>query len=147
MFVRVDLGKDWKCVTHLEHLFSLKRTWQHSLSLQTCIWTNHKNSEKMFFWQMRANWVFLTKMHSTTYKVYQHEYLKPSVKHGGGGLKIWVCFPATGPGHCCISKYSRVRCEVIGATGQWSQAQQQIYSRVAEKEKNQVAINDPVIDG
>jgi len=30
---------------------------------------------------------------------YQHIHLVPAVKHGGGGLMIWACSAATGPGH------------------------------------------------
>jgi len=33
---------------------------------------------------------------------YQHKHLKPTVKHGGGGLMIWPCSAATGPGHFVV---------------------------------------------
>jgi len=35
---------------------------------------------------------------------YQHTHLIPTVKHSGGGLIIWVCSAATGPGHLAIIK-------------------------------------------
>jgi len=34
---------------------------------------------------------------------YQHKHLIPTVKHGGGGLMIWACLAATGPGHLPVS--------------------------------------------
>ena len=37
-----------------------------------------------------------------TNTAYQHEHLIPTVKHGGGGLVIWACFAATGPGHLAV---------------------------------------------
>ena len=33
---------------------------------------------------------------------YQHKHLIPTVKHGGGGLMMWACFAATGPGHLAV---------------------------------------------
>ena len=33
---------------------------------------------------------------------YQHKHLIPAVKHGGGGLIIWACSAATGPGHLAV---------------------------------------------
>ena len=33
---------------------------------------------------------------------YQHKHLIPTVKHGGGGLMIWACSAATGPGHLAV---------------------------------------------
>ena len=56
---------------------------------------------------------------------YQHKHLIPAVKHGGGGLMIWTCVAATGPGHRAvfestinswIQTYSRVKCEAICLT-------------------------------
>ena len=32
----------------------------------------------------------------------QHKHLIPTVKHGGGGLMIWACSAATGPGHLAV---------------------------------------------
>ena len=50
------------------------------------------------------------------------QHLIPTVKHGGGGLMIWTCFAATGPGHrshhelLCTPKYSREEWEVTCLT-------------------------------
>ena len=48
-------------------LFFLKRTWQHSLCLQSWIWTNHKTSGTMSFGQTRPKWRCLVIMHSSTF--------------------------------------------------------------------------------
>ena len=68
-------------------------------------------------------------MHSSMFgenqTAYQHKHLIPTVKHGGGGLMIWACSAATGPGqlaviestmNSCVPKYSRVKCEAICRT-------------------------------
>jgi len=56
---------------------------------------------------------------------YQHKHLTPTVKHGGGGLMIWACFAATGPGHLAViestmnsSGYQSIleKCEAICPT-------------------------------
>ena len=39
----------------------------------------------------------------------QHKPFVPTVKHGGGGLMIWACFAATGPGHLAVIE-STVNC-------------------------------------
>uniref|UniRef100_A0AAR2L9T4 Tc1-like transposase DDE domain-containing protein n=1 Tax=Pygocentrus nattereri TaxID=42514 RepID=A0AAR2L9T4_PYGNA len=31
-------------------------------------------------------------------EAHQHQNLIPTVKHGGGGIIVWVCFAASGPG-------------------------------------------------
>jgi len=33
---------------------------------------------------------------------YQHKHLILTVKHGGGGLMLWACSAATGPGHLAV---------------------------------------------
>lgn len=61
---------------------------------------------------------------------------------------LWMCTwaPCNQVNHelLCMPKYSRVKCPTpwlkLGhATGQWSQANQQIYNRMVEQEKNQSA--------
>ena len=37
-----------------------------------------------------------------TNTAYQHKHLLPTVQHGGGGLMIWACSAATGPGHLAV---------------------------------------------
>ena len=32
----------------------------------------------------------------------QNNHLIPTVKHGGGGLMMWACSAATGPGHLVV---------------------------------------------
>ena len=34
--------------------------------------------------------------------VYQHKHLIPTVNHSGGGVMIWACFAATGPGPLAV---------------------------------------------
>lgn len=34
--------------------------------------------------------------------VYQHKHPPPAVKHRGGGVMIWACFTATGPGQLVV---------------------------------------------
>ena len=58
-----------------ESLFSLKRTWQHGLGLQTCIWTNHKTSGIMAFGQMSPKWRCLAIMHSDTFGENQTQHI------------------------------------------------------------------------
>ncbi|MEE6519334.1 hypothetical protein FKM82_031075 [Ascaphus truei] len=86
---------------------------------------------------------------------YQHKHLIPTVKHGGEVVMIWACFAATGHGNLAViestmhsSVYqsileSNVRPSVeqlkLGqnCVMQQDQAHQQIYNKMAEKEKNQ----------
>jgi len=37
-----------------------------------------------------------------TNTAYQHKHLIPTVRHGGGGMMIWACFAAEGPGHLAV---------------------------------------------
>ena len=64
---------------------------------------------------MRAKWRCLTTIHYTFGKN-QTDLWCYGVKHGGGGVMIWVCSAATRPGHLVvifIAKYSSVKCEAI----------------------------------
>ena len=78
---------------------------------------------------------------------YQHKCLIRTIKHGGGGVIIWACFAAAGPGRILqslsqpqIPLYTTVfvNCEAICSTAKarliW--AGQQIYIEMTEKEKN-----------
>ncbi len=114
--------------------FKNKNTWQHSLGLQSCIWTNHKTSRTMSFEQMRpklrclaikSSAMFGENLKSTSAKPFLMEHSFghsiPKVTHAGGGLMIWGLFIShrTWEPHShwvdhevlCIPKYSRVKCE------------------------------------
>ena len=43
-----------------------------------------------------------TTLFGENHMAYWHKHLIPTVKHGGGGLVIWACFAATGPGHLAV---------------------------------------------
>ena len=81
------------------------------------LWTNHNHFGTMSSVQMRPNWRSLTIIHHIWWKpnkAYRHKDLILTIKHGCGGVMIWVCFAATGPGLCShwvhhelLCKYSR----------------------------------------
>ncbi len=63
-------GTSMACLEGLpeESLFS-KKAWQHSLGLQSCIWTNHKISRTMSFEQIRPKWRCLAIMRHVWWKL------------------------------------------------------------------------------
>lgn len=73
---------------------------------QKSTWTNHKASGAIPFRQMVQNWSCLTLMHNTMYNKnqtsFQQKHLVPAVKHGSGGLMIWVCSAVTRPWHLAV---------------------------------------------
>jgi len=84
---------------------------------------------------------------------YRHKLLIPAVEHGGRGQMIWACFTATGPGNFAVTEVTidtpEVPCltaktwlNLSDVTRKGSQTQQQIYNRVAEKEKESIRCNE-----
>ena len=115
-----------------ESLFSLGRTWQYSLGLQSCIWKNHQTSETM----SDESKVELFSHHAQCHvwrkpkTANQHKHLMLTVKHSGGGLMIWACFAATWTpyGHwsdhelLCIPEYTSILlCIHIFYSHMWGQ--------------------------
>ncbi len=86
-----------------ESLFFLKRTWQDSLGLQSCIWTNQKTSRTMPFEQTRPKWRCLAIMHSVTFGENLKNIIKTNTSYQKSSMLVegwwfWACFVATGPG-------------------------------------------------
>lgn len=55
----------------------------------------------MSFEQTRLKCRCLSITHSNTFganQAYQNKHLRPTPKHGGGGVMGWVCFATTEPG-------------------------------------------------
>ncbi|MEE6515924.1 hypothetical protein FKM82_025084 [Ascaphus truei] len=54
--------------------------------------------------QTGPKWRCLAIMRSTMFgeNQTQHISLIPTVKHGSGGVMIWACFAATGPGNLAV---------------------------------------------
>lgn len=125
----------------------------HRLGLQSYIWKKHRTSATIYFGQMRPKLKCLQKPN----KVYQHKQLKLTFSQSGGRGMFFGLWCSWGPySHrvdhkfLSIPEYSRVKCEAVcpmtkarpklgHATLPWSQAQlqQQLYDRMAEKQKNQ----------
>lgn len=113
--------EDWTCMAWLEGflgqcLFSLKRTWQHGLGLQSCIWKNHEISGTMSFGQIRAKYrcfVIAPSLQKSN-SVYQHKH----PQHGGGEVMIWgysCCHRTWAPWADLLyrPKCFRLRCEAV----------------------------------
>ncbi len=88
-------------------LFYLKKTWQHSLSLQTCIWTNHKTSRTISFEQMRPRWRCLVIIHKATFDEKPKEHVSTNTSSQKihmlvEGWWFWAWFVTTGPGHLTV---------------------------------------------
>ena len=64
-----------------ESLFSLKRTCQHSLGLQSYICTNHKTSGTMSFEQTRPKWRCLVKMHGSMFGENQIQHISTNISY------------------------------------------------------------------
>ncbi|MEE6525403.1 hypothetical protein FKM82_025385 [Ascaphus truei] len=64
-----------------ESLFSLKRTWQYGLGLQSCIRTNHKTSGTMSFGETRPKWRCLAIMHSSTFGKKQTQHISTNTSY------------------------------------------------------------------
>jgi len=106
----------------------------------------------------RSDYAMQCKVRRKLNTAYQHKDLVSTFHHADGGVMIfglflshrtWApCSHWVDHELLCIIKCFRVKREAISpkskawpklghATGQWSQAHQQIYNRMAEEEKNQ----------
>lgn len=75
------------------------------------------------------------------YTAISSQLCRPAVKHSGGGVMIWVCFALTESLVKSSVYHSRAEHDTIFSavkaySGQWSQAQQQIYNRKESRECN-----------
>ena len=135
-------------VVRRKHLLSKKkRTWQNSLSLQSCILTNYLWSNVL--WTDEAKWIILAIMYSSKK---QAHYIR--IQSSYCQAQCWqsddleLCSHWVHHELLCIPNYSKVKCEAtcpktkawlkLGQeTGQRSQTQQQIHNRMTVKEKDQ----------
>lgn len=65
-----------------------ERLTLHDVRLQSYIWTNHKTSEIMSFWQTRPKWSCLPHLVKTT----EYKHLIPTIMRDGRGVIIWACY-------------------------------------------------------
>jgi len=66
-----------------------------------------KTSGTMYFWtdETKQEMFELNAKHHVWRKpntAYQHKHVIPTVGYCGGGLMIWACSAATGPGHLTV---------------------------------------------
>lgn len=101
------------------------------LGLKSCIWTGYKTYRTMPFGQAVLNWRCVAIMQNTIFggnqKACQHKYLIPTVEQGDRGWRFRlsaICLTAE-----FWPKWGQ-------AAGQRSQAEEQICSRMTEKQKN-----------
>lgn len=152
--MKVQFEKDWTsmaCVKGLpgDRLLSLKRTWQHSLGLQSFIDTNYKTSGTRSFERMGPKWGCLVIMHTATSAENQTVNCQAWWWSGDDlGILCWFfswvfLLPPDLGTFPSLSLESNVRHSFWGLkqsrdTRQWSQGQQQISNRNAEKKRFEV---------
>jgi len=118
-----ELEKDWTsiCLKELtrERLISLKRTQQHCLGLQRCVWINRKTSETYSSGQTRPKWRCLDIMHSSMFRENQTQQIFTITSYQilSTLVEVWlfelVLLPQDMDHDLWITKYSRVKCEAI----------------------------------
>jgi len=113
----------------------------------SCIWTNLNISGTLSFGHLKPKWRCLAIMHSA--KLGKTKHISPNTLYqlleGWWFFGFFFFLLPQGLGTCshwvehkllCIPKYSWVKCEAI-CLNLSSQAHQQIYNKIAEREKNQ----------
>ena len=81
-----------------------RKTLLHVWSLQKSTWTFHSTTGKIFCGQMNPKFSWNTTLCVEKKKstAHQHQNLIPTVKYGGGGIMVWGCFAASGPGRIAV---------------------------------------------
>lgn len=105
-FNRFNVLPGIEITVEVNNMHGTKRTWEHSLALQSSISTNTIQIIA-FLEQMRPKWSCLAIMYTHAHvgkKQTKHSVLvlNTTCQHSGGQLMICACFAAMRPGHLSL---------------------------------------------